>query len=73
MLDECILTSTVARVTCGSRDDILGLLETSLRILQSALGLNLLGLPDLGMLAVVLNVLHLYINFWTVEWLILNN
>lgn len=35
------------------------LLETSLSVLQSALRLNYLGRPDLAMLAVVLNVLHL--------------
>ena len=54
--DACTLTSTVARATCRSHDDISGFSETSWSFLRSALGLRR---PDLGMLTVVLNVFHL--------------
>lgn len=72
MVDACTLAASVARASCRSRENILWLSATSLNILRSARGLNLVGSFDLGMLAVVWNINYFVNVFLDNEMVIYN-
>lgn len=63
-------SNILTKATCRSSHNTLGFLQTSYGILWSALGVNLLGQPDLDKLVVVWNHLYLYMIFQTMELLI---
>lgn len=69
----CTLAATVARVTFRPCDDFFRFLDISLGLLWGLpLSWNCFGQPVLGLLAVILNVFHLWMIFCAVEWLISN-